>query len=507
MLIRKIIIIFFITFFLLNPLYANDEMGSIENTYYPSLPEYVTNSTFIKFIGYSADNILIKLKNAITPGIIHLTNENIEDKNTIYISSISSSSFIGILLSVLLTLECVVLGIKSFLDEGVSFTNLVKHLVFISILIVFIASLPAIGEGLLDIFTTMGLIAGGNKNNENTYFPFMPSTVINMLGECKRVLDYARYNLGSISIKNITKLPELLLIMFASLVIAIPYVIISVLVIFWYLEFSIIILVATIALPFSVFSYSSITDIKSIVKSLLFQGIKIFLGVFLATLQGQIILSSLNGLESGSDNVINLVIYIILMTAIFAFGIIKGPTIFLSALSGSTVTSNMGTGVIAMALGKIKHHKNSNNVRKKTDTILKDAPHKKEKDDDKQQFIPDVAPSHDDRNDKRIYTPSNQITTKKTAYPITSKATASRIDASYEKFKKEGRGDATVKEIQERARWEATYTKLKNMEKNNFIDKNGNTNKVALNQYKQMTEEKKDYLNGTTTWDGEKVHA
>lgn len=514
------------------PLFAYESNISL-NTPYDGVTNNISTSPFIQFLSTNADGILIKLKDALTPGIFRLTRSGTGSSDIESIAPISSSSFIGILISALLTLECVVLGIKSFMDEGVSLINLIKHLLIIALLLAFIALLPLISEGLLNIFITAGVVAGGGAEwGEETYFPFMPSSIINMLGTCKGILDILRTNIGGISLSSLSRLPEVFLIMISNLLIAVPYLIMSVMVIFWYFEFSIIVLVATVALPFSVFSYTAITNIKSIIKALLLQGMKIFLGVFASTLCSNVISSSLTHLEYSTENVTNVVIYIILMTVVFVFSLTKAPGIMLSALGGSVSTAASSfRGIIrgrhsSGSSGKTQKVKNKGSSKGKsasgsneskgesidsprldaspqnvTPPIPQEPPASPPEGTHPQPEVPVTAPQ---KTESVKALPIKPPETKEKMY-ITSHATAKRQSDTYKEFEAEGHKNVSIEKVKERARWEATYEKLEKLKKKGFVDNNGNKIKAAEDQYNAMRKAKKDYLNGLCTWDGEKL--
>lgn len=512
------------------PLFAYESNISL-NTPYDGVTNNISTSPFIQFLSTNADGILVKLKDALTPGIFRLTRSGTGSSDIESIAPISSSSFIGILISALLTLECVVLGIKSFMDEGVGLMNLIKHLLIITLLLAFIALLPLISEGLLNIFITAGVVAGGGAEwGEETYFPFMPSSIINMLGTCKGILDILRTNIGGISLSSLSRLPEVFLIMISNLLIAVPYLIMSVMVIFWYFEFSIIVLVATVALPFSVFSYTAITNIKSIIKALLLQGMKIFLGVFASTLCSNVISSTLTHLDYSTENVTNVVIYIILMTVVFVFSLTKAPGIMLSALGGSVSTAASSfRGILrgrhsSGGSGKTQKVKNKGSSKGKSASGSNES--KGESSDSPRldaspQGVtppipqePPTSPPEGTPQPEVPVTPPQKIEsvamsikppeTKEKMY-ITSHATAKRQSDTYKEFEAEGHKNVSIEKVKERARWEATYEKLEKLKKKGFVDNNGNKIKAAEDQYNAMRKAKKDYLNGRCTWDGEKL--
>lgn len=517
---KRIVLVFFILTISLSNAFAENTNDDLEQKYNGVL-ELSTSNSFISFIGATADNLLTKLQDAIIPGIVRLTyNQNAStnsNSQTVNVGITTSSSFIGKLLTVLLTIECVVLGIKSFLGCSGNFIEIVKHFLMIAITLIFIALLPLIADSVLNIFTTMGAIAGGVDVKSGEYFPFRPSSVISIFGNIKNTLDLCVLSLSG---TFLAKLPYILIIYMAVVIIAIPFCIVSVLVIFWYLEFSFIVLSGTVLLPFTVFSYTSITDMKSILKALLLEGIKIFLGVFIATLTGSVIKNSLLNFNTSAGNVLNLIVYMLLMSAVFVFGITKGPECVLNAINGNVANNLPKSGIGGFILGSITSAIRPHNQDR---TVINNETNDRpipSKETSNQSILPvspinlpttkDNSMEKENKNDNV----QNEIITlpivapktkgkKETPY-IDSKATTKRITEAYNAFKEEGVKNVSISEAKERARWDANWQKLVKMEKSGFKDKNGNIDKEAKKQYQKMKSEKSGYINGYTTYKGDK---
>lgn len=523
---RRVILSLLVVVLLASPLFASEEED--KDNYYTSIAELATNGSFIPFIANSADMVLTKLKDAITPGIIRLSydkkinssNDNTENVN---IALAGPSSFIGMLLTALLTLECVVLGVKSFLGYAGNFHELIKHFLLIAVTLAFIAVLPVIADSLLNIFTTMGVIAGGGSLKDGEIFAFRPSTVIELFGNIKNALDLTR---ASLTGNMISKIPYILIIYISLLIIAIPFCIVSVLVIFWYLEFSFIVLSGTVLLPFTVFSYTNITDMKTILKAMLLEGAKIFLGVFIATLVGNVLKDTLKNINTTAGGVLNLIIYMILMTVVFIFGITKGPECVFNAISGNVSSSLGGKESMGFAMGALGALSALGSMRGKPHegTTRPDNPTPPEKPPilPLPPSDPPVAPPENPPKDPPLtpptepekpkdpepkeppVTPPIRKKTKEKDY-INLNATAKRVSAATAAFEKEGITYATMKETKERAVWDATYTKLKNMEKKDFKNKYGTVDKEAKKQFERMTKEHYGYAKGLTTWRGDAI--
>lgn len=480
-------------------IFADEDDNGYEG-YFETINENISTSPVMSFIGNTADEMLYKIKDGIMPGIVRLSAPEDANSGKYSVKIARPNSFVGTLISVLLTLECVVLGIKSFLGEDCSLTSLMKHLVILCILLAFIALLPIIGESLLRILVNAGAVVGG-EDVSNKSFAFTPSSVIKMLESCKTIIDEKRASLGGLSLKKLSLLPDILMLFIASVIIAIPYIITSIAVIFWYIEFYIIILAGVVALPFSFFTYTSITDMKSILRALLMVGMKVFLGVALATLSSSIITEQLENNDTSIGGTINLVVYLLLMTIFFVFGVLKGPQIFMNALSGN---STGGSGSALTLIGATTHLKRAIHSSKKS----KD---KANNDENSSDGSSNETTSQNVENETPINTEDYStlspphVRQPNVSREITSNATAERINSAYEKFQSEGVKYVSVERVKERARWEATYDKLSHMKENNFRDESGAFNSTAASQYARMAREKNDYLEGKKTWDGEKI--
>ena len=489
----KLIILISIVLFIHFPVFALEDDGY--EGYFESINEAVNTSGVMSLIGSTADEMLYKIKDAIVPGIVRLSNPDANESGKYSIRIAAPSSFIGALISVLLTLECVVLGIKSFIGENHSAQNLLRHFLMLCILLAFIALLPIIAESILRILVNAASVVGG-ADKGNGIISFKPSSVIELLEACKIVIDEKRAALGGLSIGRLSLLPDILTLYFTSFIISIPYVVISICVIFWYVEFYIIILAGVISLPFSFFTYTSITDMKSILKALLLVGMKIFLCVAIGVLSSQVIMEQLENSNNSIGGTINLIVYILLMTVFFVFGVIKGPVIFMSALSASVASPSGGSFLIGKFTSHVKRpfsHKKASGENHKTPPSTKGSGGEEApvEENSVNQTPPPLPPSK---------TLASNIRDKE----ITSNATAERMNRAYEKFQSEGVKYVSVERVQERARWEATYDKLSQMKQYGFVDNNGVFNSSAAAQYARMTRDKGDYIKGNTTWDGVK---
>lgn len=522
---QRVISIILLFFLITSPLFASYEEEDKDN-YYTSVAELATNGAFISFIARTADMVLEKLKDAVTPGIVRLsydrkTDSKNDSTETVNVALARPQSFIGMLLTALLTLECLVLGIKSFLGYSGNFQDIIKHFLLIAITLAFIAVLPIIADSLLNIFTTIGVIAGGGSIDKNEIFAFRPSTVIELFGNIKNSLDLTRASLsGSI----IAKIPYILIIYISLVIIAIPFCIVSVLVIFWYLEFSFIVLAGTVLLPFTVFSYTSITDMKTILKALLLEGTKIFLGVFIATLVGNVLKDTLKSLNTTAGGVLNLIVYMLLMTVIFVFGITKGPECVFNAISGNVSSSLGGKESFGFAMGAVGALSVLGSLRKNKETvplspctppsepvasILPLPPQDAPKDPPQNQpSSPQDEPEKDEaqKPDEPPLIPTivPKFPQRETNY-ITCNATTKRVALANAAFEREGVKSVSMDEAKERARWDATYSVLTKMQKKDFKNKDGEIDKEAKKQYERMTKERYGYTKGLTTWRGDEI--
>lgn len=463
--------------------------------YFETVNEAVNTSSVMALVGQTADEMLYKIKDALIPGIVRLSNPEGSESGKYNIKIATPSSFIGTLISVLLTLECIVLGIKSFIGENHDGANLIRHFLLLCILLAFIALLPIIADSILHILVNAAVVVGKGDVSDKT-IAFTPSSVIDLLESCKTIIDEKRASIGSLSLKRLSLLPDILALFFTSFVIAIPYIIICISVIFWYIEFYIIILAGVIALPFSFFSYTSVTDMKSILKALILVGMKVFLGVALGVLSTQVITEQLENNTFAIGGTINLIVYLVLMTVFFVFGVIKGPVIFMSALSGSSSVSSPKS----LLTGRFSQHLKRPSDRSKSSKNNNDKNEITSNDDVKEK-TENPAPVEINAAQSVQY-PSKTLINKSDSKEISSNATAERMHIAYEKFQSEGVKYVSVERLKERARWEATYDKLSEMKENGFKDKNGRFNSAAAAQYARLVRDKGDYIKGNKTWDG-----
>lgn len=449
-----------------------------------TLIQAAETENFTSIIGSTADMVLISIKNSITPSIVNLTKT--DNKKTI---SIKRNSFIGNLIYLLIIIECLVLSLENFISDGINAKKIVARIIHIIFIIAFISFLPIISDSILNIFSSIGLILSGNTNftppSSQHPFTYMPSDCLYTLNICKKMLSVEHIRIGGYELSTI--IPHFI-VSLGEFAISIPFIILMLIIVFWYCEMFLIFISGCLVLPFTIFSKSSITDYKNILKAMLGQGVKISVGIFLSTFIKDIIISSLKMINSSFTSTTHAVIFTIFITFIIFFVITKGSGIILSALNANFDTKSplsFSQGLLAggaLALGKSLSNisKISNNTKSSPLTI----PDKKEISINKKE-----SPSYRDSETQIIKPKSNKnnkVQNKDKYGEVSAIATKDRINAARTELLNEGITNPSEDDVIKKAKNDAIISKLIKIEKKGFILDDGRYNKPAAEQLKRL---------------------
>lgn len=449
-----------------------------------TLVQSVENENFTKIIGSTADMVLISIKNSIMPSIINLTGG--ENKKML---NIKKDSFIGILIYLLVIIECLVLSLENFITDGLNAKKISSRIIHIVLLVSFISFLPTISDGILNIFSSIGIILSGNNNfsppTSEHPFTYMPSDCLYTLNICKKMLSIEHIRIGGYELSTIV--PHFI-VSVGEFCVSIPFIILMLLIVFWYCEMFLILISACLTLPFSVFSKSNIIDYKNILKAMLGQGVKISVGIFLASFIKEIIISSLKMINSNFTSTTHAVIFTIFITLTIFFIITKGSSVILNALNGNTDNkSPLSFSAGLLAGGAVALGKSLNNISKQP----KDKNKAEFNNNNKNIKIPDKKTSEIKNKTNNKDNETQVIQNKKT--PVREKygevsaiATKDRISAARTELQNEGNSNPSEEEVIKKARNDAIISKLIKMEKKGFLLSDGRYNEPAAKQLEKL---------------------
>ena len=467
-----------------------------------SITETIENENLISIIGSCADLALISIHDSLTPSLNNLTHLQKNDR-----SFPKPDSFMGMLLYLLIVLECIVLGIENFMISKKGFMASLARIISIILLLIFIVFLPYIYKSILNIFTSMGMVmSGGNttfkRPTSDHSFVYMPSDVLYTFNICKSMLSIEHIRLGGYTLSTI--IPHFFVIL-GEFAISIPFIILMLMVVFWYTEMFLIFTAGYIALPFSVFSKSQITSYKEILKAMLMQGVKIAIGVFLANFVKDIIIKSLEKLDGGFTSTTHTVIFAIFITIIVFFIITKGTSIILNALKGDV--DNQSKNPLSFAAGVIAGSfaglgKSINDIKKghgsSSKTVLPDFNNNKPLVNSNKNTVP-VTTNTNKENPANKNNPDNTKTISKSVQnpnsikgygEVNALATRDRINAARLEMQNEGIQNPKEEDVIKKAKDDAIIAKLLKMEKQNFMLEGGVFNRPAFEQLERMRNKK-----------------
>ena len=478
-------LLLFFSFFYNQTLYANtaeylkrDNTSSIIESLLDDgvIVEEDEIKTFSSIVGSSCDIVLLSLLNCITPAIKNLSGIKVFFKagNSNAISKIDNSSFLGMLISLLLVLECIILGIISLKDNK-SIKEIVSRIIYIILILAFISSLGLISSSILNIFTSIAssMSEHGASNTSKSYriFSFMPSDILSMMNYTRRILSSEKLRIGGYSISSLV---AHLLLNISEIIISVPYIYLVLVIMLWYIEFFLILLSSYITLPFSILSVTNITDMKTVLKSLILQGLKISCAIFLSSLLQNITVEVLTKINGSFTSIMHSILFALFITFIFTYIIAKGPTIILNAVSANIAQNPplsikpLLSGVAALTgAALLSKYKSGNN---------------------KKFNIPKL-PVND--NDKKINekeqsnTKNNKISQDKYG-EVRANATKRRCEAARIELIKSGIENPKKEEIEEKAVNDAIIQKLLKMESNGFMTKDKIYNRPAAEQLKRL---------------------
>ncbi len=478
-----------------------------------TLTETESNSSFIELIGSIADNVLASIHESLSPsiaGLISSGNASIAGKGFLddgkYFNAIEGKSILGKLIAALLCMECIILGFKSFLSsDGRSFGKTVSRLITIALTLAFLAFIPLIGKTIINIFGGLGNAISGKyaasgAKNQQRLFLYMPSDILDALCFCKNMLSVEKVRIGGYTLPTI--IPHLS-ISIGELLISLPFLYMMMMIVFWYSEMFVILLSAYIIIPVCTLSGLDLGGIRSILRALIMQGMKLFSGIFIANMSTYIIITSIRKLDGMISSTSNAIIFCLFMTLVILFLIIKGPNAMINAISGETeknsnslVTAAVAGGISALgsalpALGKKGKKPESNLPQPYSPTGKLGIPTERKgrsetasKPNSGSETKTGTTPGTAKDATGKIGSEQHKSLAK--YGEVTARATPKRMEAARTELMNEGVENISENMIKDRAIRDAKIEKLVKMEKDGFKTPDGQFNKPAFDQLQRL---------------------
>lgn len=285
---------------------------------------------------------------------------------------------IPFLMFMLIMIEFLWICIQGILQKSLSVSEMIMKLFLTLVIIIIVQNMNIIVQGLSKMFSRMAMVAGdsGNSNSfivdAGGYAVFKPSDLTRSFSVIISPIDFAKQSMynyaSSISFKmlNVSNwvalaLPAYFMGFICTFIQIALFVVISFVSLnltFWLIEFSFLLAICTICLPWQIFSPTKFVS-SGVWQALFGQAIKLFCVVFMVTLGPALFervsvacISPITAiLENASLSessfpigpVIAVIIIAITMVIAYCYFLMKGPSIAKAIIVGQPTMETLGT--------------------------------------------------------------------------------------------------------------------------------------------------------------------
>lgn len=286
------------------------------------------------------------------------------------------------LLFILILLELLWICIQGILQKSISLPEMLIKLFLTLLIIVISQNMNLIVRGLAKMFSRMAMVAGDTSYNDSFiieaggYATFRPSDITTSFQQIIEPLDLAKSSLysyaGTVGFR-LTDIgawfslafPAYIMAFICTLVQIILFVVISFVSLsltFWLIEFMFLLVVATVLLPWQVFSPTKFVS-TGIWQALFGQAIKLFCIVFMVSIGpplferiSAISIYPMTGILEVAANskdsfpmspVISIMVMAITLVISYCYFLMKGPALAKAIIVGQPVMETLGTHYVA----------------------------------------------------------------------------------------------------------------------------------------------------------------